>query len=168
MKKLVLVLLVVGMLGVMVPLAMAGNPNNVTNQTITFQVRPINRIAVSGNPSPLIIITAVVGSQPTEVSDATTTYAITTNACYEGSEITASLDSDMPTGVTLTVNMAAPTGATSEGDVALTASPQAVVTGLVNVAESGDLITYKLDATVAAGVVASATRTVTFTLNDLR
>jgi len=132
-------------------------------QTVTFEVQAINEIAVSGDPGPLVIGTAVAGSQPTSVSDNTTTYSITTNET--GKSIQAALDAPMPTGVTLTIQLAPPTGGTSAGPVALTTTAQPVVTGISQVAESGLGITYTLSATLAAGVVPQQTRTVTLTIN---
>jgi len=64
----------------------------------------------------------------------------------------------------LSVNVTAPSGAVSAGFVALTASDQNLVTGIDNVNEALVAISFKLDATVAAGVVASATKTFTMTI----
>ena len=70
----------------------------------------------------------------------------------------------MPSGVTLSASLAAPTGATSVGPVALTGTAQDLVTGIATLNESGKVITYNLSATSAAGVVASASKTVTLTI----
>src|SRR5687767_15812092 len=74
------------------------------NQVVTFQVNAINQIAFSGSPS-LLINTATAGSNPTSAT-AAATWAVTTN--QTGAKITASIGSDMPTGLTLSVNLAAP------------------------------------------------------------
>jgi hypothetical protein len=131
-------------------------------QSVTYQVQAIQVVSVSGDPGALIISTAVPGSAPTQVSDATTTYAVTTN--LTGSKITGSLNTAMPAGVSLGVTLAAPTGATSVGAVVLTAVDQDLVTGITTLAESAKTITYTLDATVTAGVIASASKTVTLTV----
>jgi hypothetical protein len=68
----------------------------------------------------------------------------------------------MPTGVTLTVALAASKGA-SLGPVTLGTAAQNVVTGITGTM-FGQSITYTLRATPAAGVVAVQTRQVTFTL----
>ncbi len=61
--------------------------------------------------------------------------------------------------------LAAPTGATSVGMVALSATAQNLVTGIANLtSENGLGISYELDASVIAGVVSSASKTVTFTI----
>jgi hypothetical protein len=111
----------------------------------------------------LTINAALAGSAPTFVTDATAVYAITTNEVDR--TITAAIDENMPSGVTLSVWLAAPTGADSEGYQALSTTPTAVVTGISTLNESGLGITYKLEATSAAGVVASDTRMVTLTIS---
>jgi len=132
-------------------------------QTVTFEVQAINEISVTGTPS-LTISTATPGSGPTAATDNSATYAITTNDT--GKTITAAIDTAMPTGLTLKVSLAAPTVGTSAGDVILSATAADVVTGVGSVAESGLTITYTLEATIAAGVVSSTTRDVTFTIAD--
>jgi len=130
------------------------------NQTVTYEVQTINQIAVTGSPS-LTITTATAGSQPTEVT-ATGSYAITVNDTAR--KITIGLNSDMPTDVTLTATLAAPTGATSAGALTLSSTAQDAVTGITCVIGSALNIAYALDATVEAGVVASANKTVTLTI----
>ena len=129
-------------------------------QTVTFQVDAINQIAFSGSPS-LVINTATAGVDPAAAT-ATASWAVTTN--QTGSKITASIGSAMPTGVTLAVTLAAPTGGTSAGAQALTTTAVDLVTGLTKVAEGALGVTYSLSATAAAGVVASTSRTVTYTI----
>jgi hypothetical protein len=135
--------------------------DSTANQTVTYEVDAISSITVSGNPGALIITAAPSGSAPTSVQDATTSYAYTSN---QTRKITAQIDTAMPSGLTLTVALAAPTGGTSAGDVTLGTSASDVVTGIPAVNESGKTITYKLSATAAAGVVASASKTVTLTV----
>jgi hypothetical protein len=130
-------------------------------QTVTFQVDAINQISVSGTPS-LTINAASAGSAPTAASTTGLTWAITSN--QTGSKVTASINSAMPTGVTLSVTMGAPGGATSAGAKQLGTSAVDVVTGITKVMATGLSLGYSLDATAAAGVVTSTTRTVTFTI----
>lgn len=131
------------------------------SQTVTFAVNAINQVAVTGSPS-LTVTTAVAGSQPTSASDATAKWAVTTN--QSGAKVTASIDSNMPSGLTLSANLVAPSGATSLGATALSSTAVDVVTGVTKVAASNLGITYTLDATAAAGVVGTSTRTVTYTV----
>lgn len=132
-------------------------------QTVTFAVSAINQISASGSPS-LTVSSATAGSEPTAATDATSTWAVTSN--QTGSKISASIPSAMPTGLTLSVNMAAPAGGSSAGLTALT-FPAAVdlVTSITKVAQSGLTVTYQLSATAAAGVVGSSTKVVTYTIS---
>ena len=130
-------------------------------QTVTFQVTAINQIAVTGTPS-LVINSASAGSAPTAVLSSGNTWSVTTN--QTGASITASIPTAMPTGVTLSANLTAPSGATSTGLTALTTTAVNVVTGITKQNASGLALGYQLDATAAAGVVSSATRVVTFTI----
>lgn len=142
--------------------ARAGSAQTTATQTVTFQVTAINQISVSGNPGALTISSVTAGSAPTSVSDATTTWAVSTN--QTGAKITGSIPSAMPTGVTLSVNLGAPTGATSAGAQLLGTSAVDLVTGITKLNETGKTVTYTLAATSAAGVIASDTRVVTFTI----
>jgi Ribonuclease G/E len=132
-------------------------------QTVTYEVSAINEITVSGNPGTLTISTATAGSEPDAVSDSSSSYDITTNGSNK--KITAAIDTAMPADVTLSLAAASASG-TSAGEQTLTATAVDVVTGLTGVAESGQTLTYGLSATVAAGVVASASKTVTLTIAD--
>jgi hypothetical protein len=129
-------------------------------QNVTFQVDAINQISASGSPS-LVINTATAGSNPTQAS-AAATWAVTTN--QSGAKITASINSAMPAGLTLQVNMSAPAGGSSAGASTLSTTAVDVVTGITKLAQSGIAIGYTLDATPAAGVIASTSRTVTYTI----
>jgi len=150
-----------------VALAMTGfsaAAGSTATQTTTYEVQAINELSVSGNPAALTVSSATAGSAPNAVSDTSTTYAITTNQTNK--KITAAINTAMPSGVTLTVSLATPTGGTSAGTTTLTATAADVVTGITGLNESSLGITYGLSATSAAGVVASASKTVTFTIAD--
>jgi len=136
---------------------------NEATQSVSFEVQAINEISVSGNPEILTISAATPGSDPTPATDSSTTYAITTNGT--GKVITARIDAAMPTGLTLTVNLEAPSVGDSADDVTLSTTAASVVTGIGPVAESSLTITYTLSATAEAEV-GSGSRTVTFTLTD--
>lgn len=154
-RKLALVALLAGTAGV----AFAADT---ATQSATYEVQPINELSVSGNPGALVINTATAGFAPDQVSDATTTYAITTNET--GKKITAAINTAMPDNVTLRVTLAAPTGATSVPAVTLGTTALDVVTDITEIAQSGKTITYTLDADVTAGVVESDSKTVTYTI----
>ncbi|MFI5228693.1 MAG: hypothetical protein ACHQWU_06475 [Gemmatimonadales bacterium] len=130
-------------------------------QVVTFQVNAINQISVSGAPS-LTISAAVAGSAPTSVTSNVSTWAVTTN--QSTAKITGSLSAPMPAGLTLSANLSAPAGATSAGLTGLSAGAVDLVTGITMLNASGLGLSYQLDATSAAGVIASSTRTVTYTI----
>ena len=129
-------------------------------QDVSYEVQAINQLAFSGSPT-LTISTATAGSAPTSVN-ASATYAITTNETNQ--KVTAQIDSDMPSGVGLSVSLAAPSGGTSAGAVSLSTTAQDVVTGISTVNASGLGVSYTLTATSAAGVVPAGSRTVTYTI----
>ena len=140
--------------------AVHAQATSTTTQTVTFAVNAINQIAFTGAPS-LTITTASAGSAPTSVTDATATWAVTTN--QTGAKITASIPA-MPSGLTLSASLAAPAAATSAGFLALSATAVDLVTGITKLAQASLGVSYKLDATPLAGVVTSATRVVTYTI----
>ena len=90
-------------------------------------------------------------------------WAVTTN--QSGAKISASIPTAMPTGLTLSVNLAAPSGATSAGLTPLGTVAVDLVSTITKVAQLGMTATYELTATAAAGVVASSTKVVTYTIS---
>ncbi|HEV7587517.1 MAG TPA: hypothetical protein VGO40_05255 [Longimicrobium sp.] len=129
-------------------------------QDVALEVQAINQLSFTGSPS-LTISTATAGSAPTSAT-ANASYAVTTNETNR--KVTAQIDADTPSGVTLSASLAAPSGATSAGAVQLGTTAQDVVTGIGTVNASGLNVTYTLSATAAAGVVPSTSRTVTYTI----
>lgn len=125
----------------------------------TYEVQAINEIGVSGDPGALTISTA---AGMAGVTDNSTTWSVTTN--QTGAKITGEIDTAMDTDVTLGVNLAAPAGATSAGDVALGTVAGDLVTGITELDASALGVTYTLSALPSAGVVASTTKTVTYTI----
>jgi hypothetical protein len=146
-------------------LLLAGLPGvakaQAVNQSLTFAINAINQIAFVGTPS-LTITSATAGVSPTSVIIATATWAVTTN--QSGAKITASIPTAMPAGLTLSTSLVAPTGGLSAGYQTLGVTAVDVVTGITKVAEGSLSVSYKLDATAAAGVVTSASRVVTYTI----
>ena len=98
---------------------------------------------------------------PTSAS-AVVSWAVTTNQSNQ--KVTASVDQALPAGVTLSAQLEAPPGGLSTGPNPLSTSSSDLVTGISTLAASGLELTYTLAATPAAGVVASTTRTVTYTI----
>jgi hypothetical protein len=131
-------------------------------QDVTYSVSAINQISVSGGAQTLAVTTAVAGSAPTAVSSSGLTWAVTTNETNR--KVVAKLDLAMAAGVTLTSNLTAPSSGLSAGAKALTALDQDMVTSIDTQDASALSLVYTLSATSAAGVVASTTRTVTYTI----
>jgi len=136
------------------------------NQTVTFEVQAINDITVSDSSVNLVINSVTAGGALEPATDSSTTYSVTTNE--EGKKITAGIDTVMPTGTALSVELAS-SKATSAGEVdisnATTGAEVDVVTGLSKCTDSAQTITYTFSATPEAGTV-SGTKTVTFTITD--
>lgn len=125
----------------------------------------LNSIATSGNPPALVITTAVAGGSPLSVTNATTTYNVTTTTVGFG--IAGSLNAAMPAGTTLRITLATPPGATSSGAVALSTTSQALVRLIPPGSYNALPITYQFEALASAGVVNSQGRTVTLTVTAL-
>lgn len=120
-------------------------------------------ISLSGNPSVMAISTATAGQQPNSASNASTNYNLTTTATVR--KITGNLNSNMPSGVTLQIQLAASGGATSAGSVTMTTTATNLVTSISKSTTATNLtVTYNLSATAAAAQVSNATRTLTLTL----
>lgn len=135
-----------------------------TTQSITYTISPINVIAVTGAPS-LVINSAVTGNQLTAATDATSTWSVTSNSgSASPKSLKASINTDMPMGVTLEVNASSPTNGTSAGFQSLSTTAVALVTG-INLSTSASLtISYRLSALLTAGAAALSSKTVTYTL----
>ena len=163
MKKLSIILLAavfcLGLSGI----AVAGNE---ATQTATYQIDAINELSAAGTPAAFIVSTATAGSEPAEIVDTSTTYAITTNCDTNAKKITAEINTAMPSNTELKITLVAPAGASSEGEQLLSRTALDVVTGIDAVASSGHQITYKFIPTVSAGVIGSAQKTVTLTLTN--
>jgi hypothetical protein len=163
MKKLLICLSVLGLIFGVRDLTMAGST---AQQTIGFGVDRIREISVSGNPPTLKVNTSTGGQQPDEVSDSSTTYNITFTMRHNGPRgmhLCVELeDEDMPPYTRLKVNLAAPPGATSTGDVTLRLwECLEAVSGVWSVVGANLPITYKFYASPQAGEV-SGTRTIFF------
>jgi hypothetical protein len=157
MKKLTMVLAICALSILFVGLAYS----QTATQTFSLAVNSIYKISTSGNPGSMTITDAVPGSDPTPVSDATTTYNITHNNKANGAKITASMLPVLPAGYTLTIGLAGNT------PVDISTSTQDAVTSIAAGASSAHAIAYSFSATAAAGPLASVSETVTLTVVGL-
>mgnify|MGYP007089160183 CR=1 FL=1 len=138
--------------------------SDTATQIVTMSTSAINELAISGSAPTLSISTAVAGAAPTSSASSSITYAITTNETSK--KITGAINTNMPSGTTLSINLAAPSGASSLGNTSLSTTVADLVTGISTLNESGLSIDYTFAATAAAGVIASFTKTVTLTIVD--
>jgi len=156
MKKLTMVLAIAAMSILLVSFASA----QTATQTFNLAVSSIYKIAVSGSPADMIITDAVPGSDPTPVTNSTTTYSITHNDA-DGAKITASLAPALAAGYTLTIAL----GGNTAKDISTAA--QDAVGNVARGASTGNTIAYNFSATAAAGPLASVSETVTLTVVGL-
>jgi hypothetical protein len=135
-------------------------------QNITLEVQNISKISVSG-PVSLVISDAIAGSDPTPVTNSSTSYNITHNSSLTG-KITANINSALPAGLTLKLTMTAGSLGTSAGQVDISNATTAVdvITGIGLGKAAGQGITYDFSASLAAGAFASTVKTVTFTVSN--
>jgi subtilisin-like proprotein convertase family protein len=112
------------------------------------------------------ITSATAGLPPNDATNTATTYSAKTNNKNQPKKITAALNSAMPAGMTLTVDLVAPSGAVDDGVVTLDATAREVVGNITNTNTFTGQISYALSASPAAGVVLSQSRIVTFTLTS--
>lgn len=140
--------------------------NNVATQTVTFFIADINELSNLA-PVTLTINTATAGAMPDPATDSSTTYSITVFSIFSRKKITARIDTPMPTGLTLMVNLEAPTRGTSQGDVTLSTTAKDVVRDIRFVINESVGITYTLSPVGSTPPAPTAgVRTVTFTLTD--
>ena len=123
----------------------------------------VTALSVSGSPAPFTITTAVAGAEPTPITNSVTTYYVKARHPGGAQRIAARLDAPMPPGTTLTIQMVASPGATSLGAVSLDATVRDLVINIDREPGTSYGITYVFTATVAAGVIPTQMRTVTFT-----
>jgi hypothetical protein len=135
-------------------LAMA---EHAVQQTITVRVDAINEVSVNGE-----LNTLVIGSQKGSAAN-NATWAVTTNEINK--KLVGSIDADLPPGVTLCIELEAPDKAFSNGPVALSTTPQDLVTGVSRVAEANLEVVYTVFTDTGSGVE-QWQRVLTLTLTD--
>ena len=125
-------------------------------------------VSVSGSPASFRVSTAVAGSEPTALTDATTTYTVNTPVGGGGTkyQVTAQLNANMPVGTTLTATLAVPAGSAgvANGAIPLDVTARTLINSIKKNYSGTAGITYQFAATVSAGVISSTTRTVTLTI----
>ncbi|HEY6125054.1 MAG TPA: hypothetical protein VIV63_10390 [Steroidobacteraceae bacterium] len=131
-------------------------------QTVDITVQAVNEIAL-GTAVTLNVNSAAAGINPTGL--ASSTYSITTNSTAS-KKITAQLLAAPTSGLTLSVNLQAPSTGVSAGSVPLGVAPVDAVNSIEAVTASGLTISYAAAATVAVAPT-SYSAEVTYTIvND--
>ncbi len=150
---------------IVVPLVALAQTGSSVVQTLTIEVRPITKIAVSGNPGALYITDANAGSEVLSVSDNHSKYSMMTN--LDNMKIVASINSPMPTGTHLMMKLESSKGMTDGFvDVSNAMSPVQVVSGLGKGSDLDQTITYTFAANASVGQIDSDARVVTLTLTN--
>ena len=139
--------------------------SSVATQSLALEVKPITKIAVSGNPNALIITDALAGSGFTSVQDENTTYSITTN--MDNMKIVASISNGMPSGTRLQLRLASSAGF-SKGmvDISNATSPVDVVTGVGRGNDTNQSIGYFFSANADVAAIPNDSRVVLLTLTN--
>ena len=167
MRKLFVILMAVGICLGLTGMAVAGDSDTTS---VSIIVQAIDEIAATGTPSLTINATTAsvtAGDSLFTVTDAANcTYGVTTNSAV-AKKITAHLDTAITeTAVNLYITLASASGV-SGGETIITsvvaAAPASVVTGLLQEADSAQVVTYKATAGVTAPI-GTVTKTVTLTL----
>jgi len=157
MKKLTMVLAIGAMSILFIGFAYA----QTATQSFHLAVNSIYKIATVGTVPDLTITDAVPGSDPTAVTDASTTYSITHNNKDHGAKITASLAPVLTGGYTLTIALG------GNAPVDISTATQDAVGNVAAGASSAHAIAYSFSATAVAGPLASVNETVTLTVVGL-
>jgi len=164
MKKFVGILVGVALIVVLTGVAMAADNDS---HDVTITIAELNHIAVTGGNVSLTINTVDAGMNPVDDTDNSTGLLWITNT-GTAKRITAQLDADYASGITLTVAASdGSTVGTSAGTITLSsASAQNVITGSQSEIGSSTL-TYTASATASAVPNgAGETHTVTYTITD--
>jgi hypothetical protein len=115
-------------------------------------------LTISGTPAVNVNSAQFSGGlQP--ATDNTSTYSIITSAPDQ--KLLARLGCSLPSGITVTIQVS---GATSTGSRPLTTTDVEVLGPIPTASTSNGMITYTLNATVAAGPLATVPCGITFTL----
>jgi len=150
---------------VLLPLVMFGQNGSSVTQTLTVEVKPITKIAVSGNPGALLITDGTSGSDVLSASDNNSKYSMMTN--LDNMKIVASINTPMPNGTRLMIKLESTRGL-SNGfvDVSNAMSPVEVVSGLGKGSDLDQTITYTFAANASVGQINADARVVTLTLTN--
>lgn len=120
--------------------------------------------SITGTPTILTIDHATAGSSPDSVQDISTTYSIVTEK--NNASIVAFLTTSLPKNMTLYVEFTAPSGAKSNGPIALTNTEQTLVFNIHKGSYDNLQIKYRASSTVEVGEIVNSIQSITYRLID--
>lgn len=149
----------------LVPAVLLAQRESSVTQTLTVEVKPITKIAVSGNPGALLITDVNASSEVLAVSDNNSKYSMLTN--LDNMKIVASINDPMPSGTRLLLRLESSKGL-SDGlvDVSNARSPVEVVSSLGKGSDLNQTISYTFAADASAGQISTDSRVITLTLTN--
>jgi hypothetical protein len=158
--SIILIVIVIASVGLM-----AQGRGSSATQSVTLEVKPIAKISVAGNPTPLIINDALPGSDLASVSDENTKYSLVTNV--DNMKIVASINDRMPAGTKLMIKLTSSKSA-SVGMVDLSSAltPVDVVRGIRKGSDVNQSISYTFAANAEIDDIPSQSRMITLTLTN--
>ena len=135
------------------------------SQAVTLAVNSTSIFTVSGNPAAMTVSTANAGNNVlVSVTENSTTYSVTHNSTTT-KRITAAIDVNLPTDITLQVTLASGKGI-SDGPVILTTTPTQVVHSITKGADKTNMVTYVFSALASAGDMPARVSNVIFTFTN--
>lgn len=138
------------------------NAQKRTTQLVTINVAEMSALSTSGVLT-FNFTTLAAGEDP-EPQTATTTYSVATNGANK--KISAVLDTDLPTGISMAAQMSATSNGSSSGVQPLSTTSVDLVTGISR--EKGSLLDIDWETTITVDAVpASHQRVVTMTLTNM-
>ena len=149
----------------LVPTILMAQRESSVTQMLTVEVKPITKIAVTGNPGALLITDVNASSDVLTVSDNNSKYSMVTN--LDNMKIVASINDPMPAGTRLLLRLESSKGV-SDGlvDVSSATSPVDVVTSLGKASDLNQTITYTFAADASVGQISTDSRVITLTLTN--
>ncbi len=161
MKKIFHILI---LLGLIFQVSLVWALTNEDQQQIQMIIHPINVLVAT--PNNVVLEIQDVDSNTMEILPATndlTKYHVVTNGTNK--KIVGRINSDMPENTALKVQLAAPSGAQSQGLVTLSSTTQNLVTGITGLVAVNNSIHYEFSASPSVAPQ-TINRTVTLTLTD--
>lgn len=134
-----------------------------SSQGLVVAVSEIYAISVSSPSVTMNLVAPQAGSDFAPAVNSSTSYNLSVNSS-QTRKITAGLNQVLPSGVSLNLSLAAPSGATSQDATPLTTAAQDVVRGVSHIAASNLNITYTLNCLVGQSAVGSGSAVVSITL----